>query len=201
MFSTWGLQVAAADVSNDMICTARKKAQMAGREIVFKTIGLADVDTAFKSDFDAIVCVGNSLPHIKTVEELQQSFLAMANLLKPNGLLVLQIRNYQRVYARNERFMPLNTRVEGNKEYLYLRMNDLEENSVSFNIISLTKDEAGKWSYRVETERLKPWTLPDVEANLSKAGLIEHELFGDFAFGPFKGLESTDLIVVARKVG
>ena len=39
----------------DMICTARQNAQMAGREIEFKTIGLADVDTAFKPDFDAIV--------------------------------------------------------------------------------------------------------------------------------------------------
>ncbi len=199
MFCLWGLTVAASDISPEMISVARENALAAGCQIEFQAVGLEELDKVFQPGFDAVTCMGNSLPHIRTRTGLVRAFSAISNLLKNSGLFALQIRNYRRVYARNEKFMPLNARAEGGREYLYLRMNELGEDFVTFNIIIITRDEAGKWSFRVESEKLAPWTDTDIEAALNEAGLAVCERYGNFAFGPYKPLESTDLVVIARK--
>jgi len=75
----------------------------------------------------------------------------------------------------------------------------LGETFVTFNIIIMAKDEAGKWSYRVESEKLKPWMYEDIAQALTNAGFKLFEAYGDFAFNTFNPSASTDLIVVARK--
>ncbi|MHB9094351.1 MAG: methyltransferase domain-containing protein, partial [Eubacteriales bacterium] len=187
--------------SSDMIAAARRNAEEAGGTIDFKTAGLAEIDRVFSPGFDVVNCMGNSLPHLKSKESLLKAFSSVAGVLKPGGFFLLQVRNYHRVYARNERFMPLNSRAEGDREYLYLRMIDLGEEFLNFNIVVLSKNEAGKWSYRVESEKLKPWKFSDIEPCLQKNGFAVSGVFGDFGFGPFEPLESTDLIVIARKNG
>lgn len=199
MFCSRGLDVAAADVSPEMIATAEKNALAAGCRINFAVAGLEELDLVFNPGFDVITCMGNSLPHLKQSDGLGRAFDAAGRILNERGLLVLQVRNYKRIYDRNERFMPLNHRVEGNREYLYLRMSELGDSFVTFNIIKMVKDEAGKWSYWVETERLKPWMAEDIEPALKDAGFKAIESYGDFAFTAFDPSESTDLIVIARK--
>ncbi len=199
MFCSWGLNVAAADISHEMITAAKENASAVACKIDFRTGSLEELDTVFKPGFDAVTCMGNSLPHVRTRPGLVKAFSAVAALLKDGGLFALQVRNYRRIYARNEKFMPLSVRAEGGREYLYLRMNELGKEFVVFNIIIITRDDTGKWAYRVESERLAPWTDSDIESALAETGLSLQEKYGDFAFAPYKALESTDLIIVARK--
>jgi len=199
MFRSWGLTVAASDISPQMVDRARANAMAEELDIDFRTAGLEDTDTVFENDFDAVTCLGNSLPHIKTNKGLQKAFTANYNVLRENGLFILQIRNYRRIYEQNERFMPLNSIRDGDREYLYLRMSDLGEELVTFNIIALTGDNNGLWTYRVESETLKPWMVEDIEVLLGKAGFAVAERYGDYAFNPFNSSESKDLIMVARK--
>jgi len=63
----------------------------------------------------------------------------------------------------------------------------------------LVKDEAGNWSYRVESEILRPWTSQDIEINLNKTGFLITGMYGNYGFGSYNPLDSTDLVIVARK--
>lgn len=199
MFASWGLDVSAIDVSNSMIERARYAAVQSGCSVDFRVKGLEEAGVEYGETFDAITCIGNSLPHIKSQEGLHKALDSLGGALKPGGLLVLQLRNYQRVISRNEKFMPLNSRVENGKEYLYLRTNELGQDLITFNIIVLVKDEAYNWSYRVESEQLKPWVAGDIETCLRKTGFTITEMYGDFASGSYQALDSTDLVIVARK--
>lgn len=199
LFASWGLNASGWDVSRDMIAKAQQAAAEAGWDIDFRARGLEEADSEFAEEFDAVTCIGNSLPHVKSVDNLKRAFVSWHNLLKPGGLILLQLRNYHRVIAREEKFMPLNTRVEDGKEFLYLRMTEMGNEFVTFNIIVLVKDEAGNWSYRVESEKLKPWLAPDIEAILNETGFSITGKYGDFGFSSFDSRDSTDLIIVARK--
>ena len=199
LFASWGLAVSGLDVSKDMIAKARQAAAETGLDIDFRVRGIEEADSEFMKEFDAVTCIGNSLPHLKSIEDLKRAFVSLRNVLKPGGLMLLQLRNYHRVIAREEKFMPLNTRVEDGKEFLYLRMTEMGNEFVTFNIIVLVKDEAGNWSYRVESEKLKPWQAPDIEASLNETGFSITGKYGDFGFSSFDPRDSTDLIIVARK--
>ncbi|PKM83034.1 MAG: hypothetical protein CVU89_02595 [Firmicutes bacterium HGW-Firmicutes-14] len=199
MFRSWGMQAAGADVSREMIRKARENARKEGLEIDFRISGLEELDSVFSARFDAVTCMGNSLPHIKNQEGLSRAFSAVCRVLEDGGIFALQMRNYRRTYDINERFMPLNTYQDEGREYLYLRMNDLGPELVNFNIITLVRDEGGKWSYRVESEELKPWMSEDIEMNLRRTGFTVSGIFGDLAFGPFNPAGSVDLVITARK--
>lgn len=199
LFASWGIKVSGIDDSGDMINKARKSAVEAGWDIDFRTGGFKDIGLEFTEEFDVVTCIGNSLPHIKLRESLTQAFSSFYNSLKPGGLLVIQMRNYQRVIAREEKFMPLNTRIDDGKEFLYLRITEPGTDFVTFNIVVFMKDEAGNWSYRVETEKLKPWIARDIEDSLNKTGFCIEGMYGDYGFAGFNSLDSTDLVIIARK--
>ncbi len=200
MFSSWGLQVAASDASSEMIDRARANALKIGSDIEFQVAGLTEIHRVYAHRrFDFITCMGNSLPHLKTPEDLEAAFRAVNGLLEDNGQYILQIRNYPRIYSANERFMPLNSYQREGKEYLYLRMNDLGPEFVTFNILILSRDEAGKWAYRVESEKLKPWTHQDIVTGLGNAGLKASGVYGDMFFKPYDREDSQDLVIIAEK--
>ena len=77
--ATWGYAVAGADASPVMIEMAQAKARAAGLTVPFRTAGLADL--AALSDlgpFDAVLCLGNSLPHLLSQDELVVAVHAIA---------------------------------------------------------------------------------------------------------------------------
>ncbi|MDT3700392.1 MAG: class I SAM-dependent methyltransferase [Thermincola sp.] len=198
LFASWGLDVAAIDESEDMINKARQLAADDGRNVDFRTGGFNEAGI-FTQEFDVVTCIGNSLPHIKSEADLKQAFLSFHQVLRPGGFLVIQQRNYQRMIAREEKFMPLNTRIEDGKEFLYLRMTELGDDLVTFNIVVLMKDETGNWSYRVESEKLRPWDAHDIETNLTATGFSINGIYGDYGFNSFDFQDSTDVVIVARK--
>lgn len=199
MFSSWGLSVSASDVSSEMVELARENSLKAGVEVELAVAGLEEVDKFFSPGYDVITCVGNSLPHVRSYEGLTQVAGAVSNLLRDEGVFALQIRNYRRVYEKNEKFMPLNSRVIGGKEYFYLRVTELKEEWITFNIIVLEKNHLGEGSYRVFSEKLKPWMLDDIADVLKKAGIKITGIYGNMKFDPFDPLESTDLVIIAQK--
>lgn len=199
MFSSWGLSVSASDASIEMVELARENAVKAGAEVEFAVAGLDEVDKPFNPGFDVITCVGNSLPHVRSYEGLTKVAGAVSNLLRHEGVFALQIRNYKRVYEKNEKFMPMNSYVNGEKEYFYLRMTELEEEWITFNIIVLEKNHLGEGSYRVFSEKLKPWMFEDIAGALNTAGLKITGVYGNMKFAPFKPVESTDLVITAQK--
>ena len=71
-----GLQVAGADVSPVMIDLARQKAAAQALDVAFVVTGLDNLAPALPLPpsptllFDAVLCLGNSLPHLLTQDDL-----------------------------------------------------------------------------------------------------------------------------------
>jgi len=55
--------------------------------------------------FDAVLCLGNSLAHVSSEHELESTLNDFAELLAPNSLLLLQMRNFDHIMNQKLRWM------------------------------------------------------------------------------------------------
>ncbi len=66
----------------------------------FKTAGLGEMTGSFgQNQFDLLLCLGNSLPHLTSEQELIVSLQDFHSSLRPGGMLFIQNRNFDMVHA------------------------------------------------------------------------------------------------------
>ncbi len=191
-------KVVGADLSLGMVDQARGNAKEAGVDVPFHVAGLEELADAVPGPFDATLCLGNSLPHIVDEASLRKTLEGVAASLRPGGILLVQNRNYDLVWARKERFMPLSTHQEGDQEWLFFRFMDFSAETFTFNMATLHKATSG-WEYRIGSTELRPLLHAPLEALLQDAGFPRIEAYGDYQGSPFAPAESSDLIIVAHR--
>jgi SAM-dependent methyltransferase len=220
-----GYQVAGADLSAGMIERARMNATAAGVEVRFEVAGFGELSATLtpalpmggggggtvspavspggrggEGEFDALLCLGNSLPHLLTPQDLAAALADFAACLAPGGLVLIQNRNFDAVVASRERWMGPQSRREGQAEWLFLRFYDFEPGGLlAFNLITLQREGAGDWSQRVTASRLRPLVQEDLTEALGAAGFAGIACWGDMQGAPFDPQASPNLVVTARR--
>ena len=105
-----GWEVHGLEPSLPMLERARSKAELADLDADFREGGMLDAASIFPSGhFDLVLCLGNTLPHLGSRDELAVFTADLATLLAPGGLIILQLLNYDLVLerlAREDYFFP-----------------------------------------------------------------------------------------------
>jgi glycine/sarcosine N-methyltransferase len=215
-----GYEMVGADFSPAMIARARANAAAAGVNVHFAVAGFGTLAQTFSPSpssrrgegegagvrkgvfpFDALLCLGNSLPHLLTPVDLAMALLDFAACLQPGGLLVIQNRNFDAVLASGERWLEPQAHREGETEWLFLRFYDFErDGTVTFNLVTLRREGTGEWSQQVRSTRLWPQRRDDLVAALTAAGFGDITCWGDMQGMPFDADHSPNLVVAARKL-
>jgi glycine/sarcosine N-methyltransferase len=193
-----GYEVVGTDVSEGMVNRARQNAEAAGVSATFRQVGFGRLSQTIERSFDAILCLGNSLPSVLSEEELGAALADMAALLVPGGVLIIQNLNYDRVWPRQERFMPLQSYRDGQEEWLFFRFVDFHPETLTFNMVVFRGDDES-WDYRREATELRPIFSEELNRLLGQWGLGDVDCYGDYDQTPYEEDASGDLIVVARK--
>jgi hypothetical protein len=158
----------------------------------------------FTGPFDALTCLGNSLPHLVDDSSLAAALSDFASLLRPGGVCVIQNRNYDRLLRDRQRFMPPAAREDADGETLFLRITDFPpvadhaSESVEFTIVTLKK-RGGSWRQTVRTTSLRALRRATVERALGAAGFSSVQVYGSFALAPYDAPDAGDLVAIARK--
>jgi SAM-dependent methyltransferase len=196
-----GYNVTGADLSVPMIERARANGKAAGVDVRFKVAGFGELSTKVGSGFDALLCLGNSLPHVLTKADLRTTLADFAACLRPGGLLLIQNRNFDAVLARRERWMEPQVHQEGSREWLFLRFYDFNpDGTLTFNVVTLRRQGAGRdWSQKVATTRLWPHQQQELTAALVAAGFEEVTCWGNMQGVPFDSQASPNLVVIAQR--
>lgn len=201
-----GFAVAGADFSAGMIERARANVQPAGVDVPFVQAGFGELQAAFVNSplmpFDAVICLGNSLPHVLSAAELQAALEDFAACLKVGGRLVLQNRNFDAVMAQRARWMePQSYRAaDGGAEWLFVRFYDyLPDDLIQFNILTLQRSGQGAWQQSITSTRLAPLRQAGLTEALKKAGFHEIRAYGDMQGAPFDEATSGNLIILAER--
>ena len=179
---------------------ARANARAAGVDVRFEVAGFGELAAQVGTGFDAVLCLGNSLPHLLAPADLEAALADFAACLRPGGLCLIQNRNFDAVLARGERWMEPQAHREGDREWLFLRFYDFEpDGTLAFNIVTLRREGLGDWSQHVATTRLWPLRQADLVAALRAAGFGVFSYWGDMQGSPFE-LESSGNLVVGAKL-
>lgn len=196
-----GYQVGGADLSPRMVERARENAAASDVEVRFEVAGFGELTQHFGAgSFDALLCLGNSLPHVTSLEHLDSTLSDFASCLRPRGMLILQNRNFDAVLANHERWMEPQSHQEGEMEWLFIRFYDFESGGkITFNVLSLARQGTGGWTQQVMSTSLLP--LPQalmIEAMLD-AGFSDMHCYGNMAGASFEPETSGNLVIAAHK--
>jgi glycine/sarcosine N-methyltransferase len=92
-----GFRMTASDLSPKAVERARREAAQRKLDIRFRVANMLDLASLGESRFDAVICMDNTLPHLESTEQLAQAAQQMRNCLRPDGLLMASIRDYDRL--------------------------------------------------------------------------------------------------------
>jgi glycine/sarcosine N-methyltransferase len=203
----WGYSVTGADISAGMIEIARTKAAQAQVPVPFVVSDLAGLPQHLPPEhaFDAVLCLGNSLPHLLTQDALIAALRGMAGVLRPGGLLVLHNLNYDLRWKSRPRFFAAQGGSLAGEEVLVWRFADydLPPGQIAFNIAMFRKPQTGaqgNWSVQVHTTTQRPLFEADLQAALEAAKFERVRMYGSMRWPlePFELQRSGDLVAVAE---
>ena len=193
-----GYTAAGCDASPKMIERAKENAARAGVAVRFETADFTGLDI-FAECFDAVLCLGNSLPHLLSQEALREAIRAMRGRLTPEGVLILHNLNYDFRMKAKPRFFSAN----GTAEELVWRFADYGPELITFHTalferkLAQNTEGAASWSVEVNSTLQRPLLAADLEEALTRAGFGNLEYFGGLDGSPFVKEKSGDLVVVA----
>jgi len=194
-----GYVTVGADLSAPMIERARENAAAGQVDARFEVAGFGELAARVGGNFDALLCLGNSLPHVLNAEDMSQSLADFGAALRPGGLLLIQNRNFDAVLSRRERWMEPQTYREGSIEWLFWRFYDFEpDGRLTFNMITRRREGEGDWRQQIVSTRLWPLTQAELTAALAAAGFRDITCWGDMQGASFDAERSPNLIVTAR---
>ena len=195
-----GYEVVGVDASPTMIASSREEPVPAGLSFVEGDVSrIAEV---VDGRFGGAICVGNTLPHIQQLAALQNMLAGLRLRLLAGAPLLIQLLNYERIFQRQERHLPLNFRSDGGEDIVFLRLMELQDDGqVLFfpTTLRLVPGRDPPLEIKASKEvRLRGWRADELETALEAAGFGEIERRGNFAGADYVPLDSRDLIVVAR---
>ena len=199
LFHKWGSTVVGIDPSATLIERARERiVNEEDDTLSFVQSDLTHFSEVVSGEFDAVISLGNTLPHLQHEDELDHAFDTIHQVLRPGGVFVFQNRNYDRLLKTKERFLLPTTHRQADSEQIFFRFNDFEGDKVRFNIVHFTRVGEG-WIHEVFSTELSPWLQTTLEESVKKAGFHSLDFYGDFSGTPFDHESSNDVVGLARK--
>lgn len=103
-----GFEVVACDPSAGMLKKAHEIADEfnVADKIHFERVDFLNLTDVVEGPFDAIVSKGNSLPHLLLDSEIESTMLIFNELLRPGGVLVVGMRDFEPFMEDRPRFIP-----------------------------------------------------------------------------------------------
>lgn len=170
-FAVWG-----TDLSPEMIRQAEQKAARQELPVRF-AVGDMREPGMFGLAFDGLFCIGNSLAHLLAEDELRRALAAMRETLRPGGVAVFQIVNFDRILDRGETPLPVIERDKLRFIRIYRPMS--AELLHFYSRLEVKKDDGEEEVYE-NTIALRPIRQKDLERYLRDAGFSDLASYGDF---------------------
>ncbi|MFP4520999.1 MAG: class I SAM-dependent methyltransferase [Fibrobacterota bacterium] len=190
-----GYSVTATDISSGMTAAAESKNHIGGP--IFKTVSMTDLNDFFSDkSYDIILCLGNTLPHLKNKEEVKRFFSDSEALLRSGGLLLLQTVNFDRILKERPACLPEagNSGLKMERRYDYSAFPD----KIIFQPRILSA-QGGEEKVAGE-EPLLPLRSGEIRDFLEERGFCDISFYGDYDLSEFGPL-SPAMVVSARKKG
>ncbi len=157
-----------------------------------------DIRNSLKGEkYDRIFCIGNSLVHIKTGEEIRTLISNMYDSLENNGSIIIQIINYDRILRYNIKSLPTIDRKDKGIKFIREYKYSKEETLIDFQteLLILKDGVLEKYENSVPLLPIKSKEIIDI---IKKVGFSKIDLYGSFLMEKFTQ-DSYALVIKAFK--
>ncbi len=187
-----GARVTGIDLNEDLLVQAKKRKVHSGAHFQ-KGDMLRLKDDFLSGSFDMVICFGNTLVHLPTHELVQQMTDSVFSILKPSGIFLLQILNYDYIFSEKLTNLPT---IETEK-IKFVRNYHFEKNSslVRFQTDLHLKNEEVVISNETTLLGLRSDELNKI---LQTSGFKQIAFYSNFAEGEFGG-KHLPLVAKAQK--
>lgn len=192
-----GHNVDGIDLDEEMIKKGIENALKEDIDINLKVGDMTQIDRVFNKEYDLIFCIGNSLVHLDSKDEIKKLIGKVYNMLEDGGKCLIQIINYDRILKDDVKSLPTIDRE--NEGVKFVRKYQLAENKkgIYFNTEIIINNKEKNVSYN-NSILLIP-LLKDELVNMFKdSGFSEVNTFGNFK-GDEYTFNSYPTIIVAKK--
>ena len=91
-----GFRVTGVDASALMLDEARRRLRAERRDVVLESCTWDELPTRFAAgSFDAVLCTGNSIAHLRSKEEMVSALRSFAGVLVPDGVVILDTHHWE----------------------------------------------------------------------------------------------------------
>lgn len=101
-----GYTLTASDISDEELAEARKRALQNHVNIHFERADFRALSDTFSEQFDIVICMDNALPHMLSSSELKTAVRSITNQIKPGGIFIASIRDYDALLAEKPPYFP-----------------------------------------------------------------------------------------------
>ena len=101
-----GYTVTASDISDGELAEAVERARENGVNIRFKHADFCALSDVFSEKFDIVIAMDNALPHMLTSDALESAVRSITGQIKPGGIFVASIRDYDSLLAVKPPYSP-----------------------------------------------------------------------------------------------
>ena len=172
-----------------------EKARITGEDtdnLEFLRLDMLEIDPHFYPEkFDGIICYGNTLVHLSSLEQISLFLKKCLRLLTPGGKMLIQIINYDRILDQRINALPT---VETNDiQYIRNYHYNADMHLIDFETILTIKEKNQIIMNRVP---LFPVRKSEIEAALLDAGFSNLNFFGNLKGEPL-GSDSIPMVIEA----
>ena len=101
-----GYSVTGSDISDGELAEARARAENNGVTIRFEHADFCALSETFTEAFDVVIAMDNALPHMLTGDALQAAADSIVGPLRPGGVFVASIRDYDSLLDSKPPYSP-----------------------------------------------------------------------------------------------
>lgn len=188
-----GAAVHAFDLSPEMIRHAR--VNRSHRNI---TYAVGDMRTPAGGPYGLVLCLGNSLCLMDSLQDIEQFYRGVCEVLLPAGILVTQTLNYGSPGMKKPRMRVERAAIPGGEVAAVKRFHPGESNtrlSIDYLLVSGTG-----MSEASESFMLQHWDVAQLSERACGAGFVIEGRFGGYDRSDFQP-DSPDIVLVLRKPG
>lgn len=187
-----GLYVTSFDPSSEMIEKASSNALKEKVKADFLLSNAANTPEIFNKHFDLVISLGNTFANIKK-EELFKSLRRCYEVLKKDGVLLVQILNYHKILSGKERIV----NITENDAYFFIRFYDFKSGHIVFNSLKVAKTVLS--DYSLISTKVYPHLKKDFEKLLSKLNFKLVEFHSDLQLSSYIESSSKNMVIRCTK--
>jgi SAM-dependent methyltransferase len=194
-----GYRITAIDHSPDMLQVARERAAQTGSKVLFTRGDMRALPSA-ATEYDAVICLFDSIGYLKADEALAEAFAGIERCLRPGGLFIFEfwhapamLTQYSPVRFR--RWSVPDGEVVRISETTLDRKDQLAD--VSYTVYELNND--GTYSTFCEKQTNRFFFPDEMRTLISGAGFEMLKLYAGFQEDESIDANTWHLVAVARK--